>query len=473
MAGRGLHGRRDARRVVSAWLGALRPMAGRVSAAAARMGCGWLLAVVCVAGVQGMVFLRNAGALSIPDPDLHVPSAYALATGQSLLPRTVMTEDVFGNRVRRPLVTGDDRYLTGLVRYNRTLTDAMSGMPEPDPSIAGQRTLLSREPLELTARPRATQYTPVAYLPQAIGLRMAWSRNANPYTALQYARAANLVTYLLLCCTALMLMPHVCRPLASLIACLPACCFLAASLTTDGTLTGMAMLLTAIAMRAADRDEPMGVPSLAGACLLTGLLVWGKAPYATCALLVAVLPRRILPHAKRAVYLIFCLGAGIAYLAWSRAYSGGYYNASLADNLAYAAAHPFTLLARVAANIPFIPQTTLTPTFQSLGSLLIVLTLWLHGLRYGNPARPAGKPPIPLNTASRPLDRHRYRVAAGVALFASLLLIILFVALTWNDLDAGSVTDPIHGIQGRYLTPLLPLLLATLVPTDHGETASK
>lgn len=463
---------------------------GRPARVLCGVGVWWLLVVWCVAGGMGLVFMRNVGALSAPDPDLHVPTAYALATGQSFA-RTVVVEDVFGNRVRRPVIRGDDRYLTGLVAYNRTLTAASADPLRRDPDIDAQRRLLTREPLELQARPRATQYTPVAYLPQALGLRLAWGRGSDPYTALQYSRLMNLASYLLMAGIAVALAPRG-RPLLALAACLPASCYAASSVTTDGLFLAAVMLLVSLAMRAAEQRERMGIPTLTAICILSGFLILGKALYASCLLLVVALPRSVLPRRRRTVFLTWCMACLTAYLWWTTNYSGGYYNAGQTANAAHVLAHPLRGFTLLAANMLFLPRTLLAPTVASLGATLLILAAWLHALnatrphgtadgngpretvpQEGDPSHTGGHMPEGMHTAIARVrasaSRDRYRIMAGLAALAALAMIVGFVALTWNDLTTLDPTGAIQGIQGRYLLPLLPLLASTLT-THHDDT---
>lgn len=415
----------------------------------ARNIAGVLLLSLLVMG-QGLFFLQNVGPYSGPDPDLHASASYALATGQSFN-RPVTVSDGFGNQVLRLPVRGDSRYLTGQLTWNHTMGDivtrALRGETRTD--VDAQRSYLSGTWKETTVRTRATQYSPVGYMPQAAGLGIAWGTGAGPYRALQCARLANLCAYLLVWSAAFLLAPKKSRPLLGAVACTPACCFMATSLGPDGMLTAATALVVSLSLRFIEQDGDVGTDAFALLCCATVFLVLAKPPYAACCLLVLVMPRAILPRTRAIAYLL-TLGAACAlYLLWHGMQGAGFYNASRAANTAVIRDHPLQVLATIAANTVTFPLAHFQTAPYAVIGLAAVTVFWLLRLH--------GMVP-PYADAAWAITRDRYAVAALVAATATMVATVTFITTTWNDLTVTTPLQPVRGLQGRYILPLLPLL---------------
>jgi uncharacterized membrane protein len=67
------------------------------------------------------------------------------------------------------------------------------------------------------------------------------------------------------------------------------------------------------------------------------------------------------------------------------------------------------------------------------------------------------------------VDNNRYGCAAALSIGISLLLMMLFLALTWNDL-ASAPAFWLDGFQERYLIPLLPFVALAFI---HNEAKTK
>lgn len=66
----------------------------------------FLVVTVC----QGVSFIVNIGALTIPDSNMHALGAYTLATGQ-IFNQTEEYIDSFGNENKAQVLNGDEDYL--------------------------------------------------------------------------------------------------------------------------------------------------------------------------------------------------------------------------------------------------------------------------------------------------------------------------------------------------------------------------
>ncbi|MBT1171736.1 DUF2142 domain-containing protein [Bifidobacterium sp. SO4] len=415
-----------------------------------------ILTLVCLALPQAATFIRNVGPYTVPDPDLHTTTAYALATGQSFN-STRMVTDSWGNVNKRLVISGDERYLTGQLPYNKSLGDIIGNPLQMDETIVAQRNQLSESGKTITAYPRATQYMFVAYVPQAIGLDIGWSLGKSPYTTLQIARLCNFIFYLALGITSIALIPQ-CKWLATVILSLPASIFAASSLMTDGTFLAMSMLAVALILRIRERDVCVNMSSLVALCLVFGFLIFGKILYASAALLVLVFPSRVMSPRMKIRFVCCMAFFSFVYLIWGYVYSGGFFNVNYGVNREYAAHHILKTVVLVCNNIVFMPQTLVTSDIYSIGSVGLIICVWLVTHFYTrSSARQAYSP-------REWISRYRYALASMISIGLSLVATVLFVALTWNDLEHTRAFGPLLGIQGRYILPLLPLL-APMIPS--------
>lgn len=431
-----------------------------------------LLILFCIALPQGGVFIRNIGPYSVPDPGMHAGTSYALATGQSFN-KVVMVTDEFGNEIKYPAITGDNRYLTNQLPYNKVVSSIIGNPLELDPTLDAQYAQLTQPGRTVTASPRATQYTPIGYIPQALGLRVAWLMDMDPYASLQFARLANFCVFLLLFALAVIFTPQG-KFILVAVACIPPSCYAGSSLMTDGTFMAITALFVALILRASNRTVTMSGSMLALFIVLTAFLVLGKPPYATVALLLLVIPRSVLSVKRKIIFLassaVFC----VLYLLWNHMYCGILYNVNYINNVNYASGHFIKVLVIAFVNIIFMSSTTLSFTYFSVVSVVIVLLVWTYYL--ASLAKTGGKA-ASADTLSGWACMNRYAIASAAAGFTTLMLTVLFVALTYNDLSQTRVFGALLGVQGRYVLPSLPLLIALLpyspaMPADDSSDVS-
>ncbi|WP_043167251.1 DUF2142 domain-containing protein [Bifidobacterium callitrichos] len=376
------------------------------------------------------------GPLSLPDPGLHVPAAYALSTGQSLA--------VDSDRVH--WLVGDGTLLSAPGR-NETVTTLLAS-PWHDPGLDAQRTVLDRAPTTtMMLQTRANQYPPLpGYLPQAAGMLMARHAGGSAWDQLQAGRVANLLCYMLAGMAAVLLAGG--RRWAFVTALAnPACVFLASSMSADAMAIAVCALVTALAMRLTRRDSTGArIAFVAAGALLVPL----KLVYAT--LLLLPLPARSMTRRARATITTTpLLLGGIPYLLWSRAYARPFARPGLdtGANLAHLLAHPAGDLMQITASTAAALWQTLTDSPPTTVAILLVCLTLPHDTR-PDPAKAL--------TAS----------AAGVL---SLLMTTGMLLITWNTTpDTGTWTTPLTGFQERYLLPLLTLPAYTL---ENTTTTSK
>ena len=88
--------------------------------------------------LQACMFIVQVGPLTIPDPDMHPLSTYALATGQSLNP-VAKGKDAHGNTVKQQSIEGDSRLLTIPGFANVLIVESISRATQGDSSRETQQ----------------------------------------------------------------------------------------------------------------------------------------------------------------------------------------------------------------------------------------------------------------------------------------------------------------------------------------------
>lgn len=310
---------------------------------------------------------------------------------------------------------------------------------------------------------RATQYAPVGYIPQALGLRIGMALRLNPYNAMQLARIFNFIACLGIYIASLMLIPHA-KTLVAIIASIPTVCFVSSSVMADGLTIALPTLLTAMALRAIDTDAPMRTPTIASITIISAMICYIKVLYLVPLLIVLVLPHYILPL-RRKIYMLSALTlVFISYMIWRHSFGSVAYLANYQDNLHYAIRHPLHIIFSVAINIA-MGWNNLMPDNSYITVIAILLITMTSAPLFIDASRTKQS----IITARSFISKNRYLF---VVIFGALLAWTLtygFIALTWNNLSNIGSHGYLEGVQGRHILPLLPLLTVTSVYSQEIE----
>jgi hypothetical protein len=252
---------------------------------------------VIAAVVGGVAFLIVTPPFQVPDEPAHFYQAYLLSEGRL---RTVQQGNAPGASLPSSL---------------RRLTELMVGdVPfNPDARIAEGASRRARalrlEPdrLEHITFPKAIRYSPLPYLPQAVGLAVGRWLGASPYELVHWARASNLLVSIALILLALHQLPGY-RWFAVLVALTPMAMFLRSSMSADATTTGIAFVLAATIAKlavgpsahATRRDLLVLVGASAALCLT-------KPVYFPLLLAVLAIPSHRLPAVRRGTLAVLIL----------------------------------------------------------------------------------------------------------------------------------------------------------------------
>lgn len=303
--------------------------------------------------------------------------------------------------------------------------------------------------------PNSAYTSPVAYVPQALGIALGRWFEPSPLGLMYLGRLANLLLCSLLIMLAIHLAP-VHQEVFFLLGLMPMAMFGRCALSADGATTGLAFVLTALILKAAaGPEEYVRWPTLAGLALAAALAVQCKTVYVFLPFLFFIIPVQRLGGGRR--YLkaaALVLGAALlSWLAWSRIVSKLYIPCSsraaadLSEPIGFILADPVRFLG-------MIVQNHLEHAGDYLVSFVGVMGWWdtklplAHVVLYTLALLAAAACCYGTARVS-----WRTRGIAGALALASAALLAASQYIVWNA--PGSLK--IEMMQGRYFIPVAPL----------------
>lgn len=318
-------------------------------------------------------------------------------------------------------------------------------------------------------------YSPLAYLPQAVGIRLARLYSlASPVVLLYGARAFNLAVWIFLCYWAIKITP-IAKWAFFLLALAPMAVFQGASASGDAMAMGLTFLAAAWWLRILEQTRPVWIWELALLGVLTAGLALLKPPYMIMGVLFAAIPSNkfVSRRQRRRFILILTVVAAFLATAWILIAHGLYLPShpgtpvNPAAQLYHIVQDPTHYLRAVLVSHFTTASDQLLVEFVGvLGWLDTPIPLWTVGLYYSLFLL-ALSPPQPAVVPSRP----QRLLALGLWLIAVQVIDVLLY-LTWTRV--GNVT--IQGLQGRYYLPLAPLIVIAgygLVRTEQKLTTRR
>ncbi|GAB2178378.1 DUF2142 domain-containing protein [Dongia sp. agr-C8] len=354
-----------------------------------------------------------------------------------------------------------DLIAEGFAYFHENLAFPIS-FPEAEQRRMAAIALQADRPAVLAANPIAVHH-PVSYLPQALAIRLGAMADATPLTLFYLARIAGLLGGLALTFLAIRTMPSHRFALCAL-ALLPPITFGRSMVDADPVTNGLAFLFVAAVLREMLRRDAVEARALSRLALLAFLVGQSKSAYLVLLVLAVAIPGARFPTLRSRLgwMALLMLPGMIASLGWmllvkETVLSGTTYVTASGGvdpdgQLAFILSHPLDYAAtflRTLFTTRFFPWTL----FQFAGlfgppvvlpvTLAFVILALLLGVVLSDAAEAPG--PYP---ASLP-----WLTAAIFAGFIGLTMTLLY--LQWTALGAPLI----DGFQGRYLFPLLPLVL--------------
>ena len=423
--------------------------------------------------LQACMFIVQVGPLTIPDPDMHPLSTYALATGQSLNP-VAKGKDAHGNTVKQQSIEGDSRLLTIPGSANVLIVESISRATQGDSSRETQQSAddVMADHIVVpdgTCTNRSNAYFPLDYLPQAIGLKIAMLVNLPPYAQWQAARISNSILYAIMGCFAIALLPRW-KSLMALLLVIPPVAFVASSLMIDGMIVALSACMVAAIAAIAGNKHVISLPCTVALGVLAWALACEKLSYALVAGAALFLPSAVMTVRRKVEFVgVAAALMGVLYLPWSVLFSSSLVQVNVSHNMSVALSHPILTIGKIVRSMIFLGTYHLTqlPVWYTVMSVVLVL-VWLAALVYTVKTTGAVR-----MAPSAWVGKYRFLILALVIAAAEIAAFVLFVGMTWNDLESMSRFGVFQGIQGRYVLPVLPVFLLGLVIVDDRKVSQR
>ncbi len=409
---------------------------------------------ISLAAAFGLLFVFLTPPFQVPDEPNHFYRAFQISEGQFT---SVKQEGDIGGRVPASLVQAVRTYvpLIFVPGERMLLEDLLNSWRQP----------LKPDERQFASFPNTAHYSPVPYLPQAVGIRIGKTFNLPAVALLYLGRIFNLACWGILVFAAIRLTP-VYPWLLALLALIPMSLFEAASMSADAVTNGLAFLTIAGFYRCAfDRTQGVGKKELLTLTAVTVLLSFSKTAYFPALGLFLLIPMVKLGSWKR-YFAAFALLVGaniLALAAWS-------YFGDVAANLHLLETRlsPFPdtdhlrqlrfILADIPRYVEILGRTAINQ-FNGLSWQFIGILGWLD----------------------TPLPRIFVQSGLGLLFFCSILenrpdaditsrckgilwvyaigtsvLVVTMQYLTWTPVGAAEI----RGLQGRYFFPVAPAFFA-------------
>ncbi|MCJ2136921.1 DUF2142 domain-containing protein [Methylobacterium sp. J-026] len=431
----------------------------------------WCLSFLCL-GLPVSVALALIVPLGeVADEAGHLARAAALAQGQWV-----------GHRANVPYADGTVHRVAGVTLDSQWDRLARSRPLDFGGTLAPSDTAGSDGNIFIPLHTIAT-YPPLLYAPGALGLSVGDAFDLDPATTARLGRLANIVAYMVLGLAAL---AYATRGRAALFAllCLPMSLSLAASFSQDGLIIALAALAAAL-LTPWSMTEQGARCRLFGAALAITAIVWAKPPYAPIAAMLLIslpLARRDGRFYRRRLSLMAL--TVIPALLWT--VIATVFVAAPVPRPTYEAGplwsstHPAlfnstdpTAQARVLVSAP-LRFITVPAKFVFNLKHLIVLAEGMVGIFgwYDQPLPGAlyvlwgCSLFIPLLIPYRePLPSWSERILLVASVIFCCWLIVVSQYLSWTNVGE----ERVYGPQGRYLLPLVPLLILAFARRRTGR----
>lgn len=396
--------------------------------------------------IFGLVLVSYTPPFQVPDEANHFFRAYGLSEGNiiadiqeqqagSMLPTSLSN---VADRIGYPLHFRLDR------KVNHSLTEEFLRQPL-EPNI-----------VRFTEYSNTALYSPVAYLPQIIGIFIGKSFGLSPLWLLYLGRILNLFFWITLVYVSIRLTPILKWGFLS-VALMPMSLSLASSLSADAMTNGLSFLFLSFVLNmiVAKQSYPVSDKSLLALFLTSICLILTKISYGLFLCWVFLIPPSKFRHDKTATIVVLFSLAALAAAVWNNMAKGSYmpvkswvnldqqFNFILHNPLKYLEILTNTYTAylhKIPGEIVGLLGHGDTPLpgifiyFYLIGLLLLVLS------------EKSGDYILEKST----------KIWIMIMLIATVIIISTFVYLSFNPVAYPLITS----IQGRYFIPLLiPSLL--------------
>lgn len=424
----------------------------------------WLFPAVVVC--LGFLYMAVLPPFSAPDEARHFVSAYRLSS--QLMGSKSVADEAFAAAASEEERKAMEKGGSVLVREGDGRKEPYSQVGRDSYELVLSELFTMDHGSGVTVRPEApVNTTPVAYLPQALGITAARLLHVGYIPLIYLGRLFNLLAFAGLSWLAVKLMPFR-KEVLMAVSLLPMSLHLAASLSYDAVLIGLSMVFAAWCFYLAFEKKKVGTADVVVLGLLLVLLEPCKVVYLPLAgICLLIAPSKFGSRRRYWISVISVVSAlALAMLLMNSAVlSGwiqdanptiGWQEGASGYTLSDVIKQPYqTFLVcyeTLATQLDYYLNTMLGGYLGNLDPDLFVpyfclLLLW--GVLILSAVRRAGEPVV---------MKAGHKAWIGFLLFLSVVLVFLSMLLGWTPKGFTYIT----GIQGRYFLPLLPLFLYLL-----------
>jgi uncharacterized membrane protein len=404
----------------------------------------------------GLCFTFITPPLLVPDELGHIARAYGVSTGHWL---STIKNGHSGSNI--PL----NLHIIGLETTKNSFapSDIMRLQSVP---LAPSHTLF-------TEHPNMALYSPLVYAPQAVGFIAARTAQLPAIDALYLARIFNVLAYTALVFVAIQLLPFG-KWAGVVVGLLPMHILLAGSISADPVSIGLAILLVAVVLKLRSLGRMLTVREMWWLAGLVAAVSLTKLPIPLLLLLCLFIPVGVLGGTRAKWWLrigglaITAAFVGIGWLALAQqtlvAYGPAGVDTAAQANLIFH--HPLGFIKALLmtfllpANNGFMGQYV-----ASIGFVATTVPLWISYL-YAIFLFASFYPLRVVNTATLAVWQKVGVAALGTACLG---IICVLLYISWTPVG-GAVID---GMQARYLTPFLILLIPLLAIRSTKKNAQQ
>lgn len=413
-----------------------------------------------IGSVTIMLLVFITPPFQVPDEAQHFFRAYQISQGK-------LVAEVRGQTAGGTLPSSLQKLSQHFLGSRELHTDRPVNPTPLSDTLAQNARALDPDRTEYVIFTGAAAYGPLAYVPQALAIKLATLGDVSVLTTFYLSRIVNGMCAMAVLACAVWLMP-LGRELVAFAALLPMSVYLYASASPDAMIISSAFLYTALILNrmATDtwsyRDTGLAIASAATFCMI-------KPVYAPLLLLGFVQ----LIYTKRRLFTLMTQAA-ILFATCLITLLWGMYAASaiipvpegvsIAGQIGHVLQSPFQYGLTLARSLLWNEFY-----YKQLIGTLGWLSIELPVMAYLLPAVAVG---LAVGNEKRAMSRqHAIFIATGVSIFAA-CAVLIFTALYVSWTPVGNVA--VSGVQGRYFLPILPLgLVAMLFACGHRIWWSK
>ena len=397
--------------------------------------------------VFGVVFLVITPPFQIADEPAHYYRAYQVSQFEFVSQR--IGNEVGGYVPKSILITAE-AVSQNIARHPENKQDVDKII-----SLLGQP--LDGANKEFVAFAGAVQYSPVVYVPQAIGIIIGQAFNGSPLVLLYLGRFMNLICWILICFMAIRMLP-VDKKVWVLLLLMPMSIFQAASLSADAVTNALAVLATALALKYAyGKDKSLDQKALITLFAVFILLSLCKQVYIPMVLLFLLIPQSKIGTRLKYISVfislfVFCVAASAIWMLVIKDLSAPIREGtSMMGQINYILSNPLGFLWIMAKSIAINAPRYVASCIGAIG--------W-GGKIFPIPFYFAYFIAVMLFAAISDdgvIVGWQDKMKILVAIVSVVFLIELALYLTWMPVGA----QIIEGVQGRYFIPIT--FMATLL----------